>query len=104
MIRVPSNIAEAVEACILTAQKRHPQLSIERIADRCGETKWNIYKWQSSGSIPSQKVPTFEHATAGHFVTQGESQRRAALTLAMEKLAAERAEVVTAQPELELSL
>lgn len=67
---VPSTLANAVERCVLVARKRDPRLSVERIADLCGETKWTIYKWCETGNIPTSKIMTFEHATGTNFVTR----------------------------------
>jgi hypothetical protein len=70
--RIPvfSNLPEAVEGCLRHAQKRDPQLSIERFADRLGETKWTIYKWLQTGAIPLGKLIAFEHACGVHYVTR----------------------------------
>ncbi|URX63273.1 hypothetical protein KR767_04170 [Luteibacter anthropi] len=60
---------EAVEACVAFAQEKH-RLSVERIADLVGETKWTVYKWMEQGSVPARKIAGLEHACGRAFITQ----------------------------------
>lgn len=65
----PACLQDAVEACVLHAQERR-RMSVDQIADLVGESKWTIYKWLQTGSIPSKKIPGFEHACGAYYVTQ----------------------------------
>lgn len=64
----PSSLQEAVEGCVSFAQHNHRR-DVERIADLVGESKWTLYKWIEQGSIPSKKIPGFEHACGCFYVT-----------------------------------
>lgn len=65
----PACLQDAVEACVLYAQQ-HRRMSVDRIADLVGESRWTVYKWIQTGSIPSKKIPGFEHACGAFYVTQ----------------------------------
>lgn len=64
----PTSLQEAVEGCLRYAQDRH-RLSVERLADLVGESKWTIYKWVESGSIPARKIAGFEAHCRCCFIT-----------------------------------
>lgn len=65
-----TSLQEAVEACIEFA-RQNSNLSVERIADRMGlQSKWALYKWTESGSMPVRMVRAFEHACGADFVTR----------------------------------
>lgn len=53
---------------MLFAQERQ-RLSVDRIADLVGESKWTIYKWMQSGNVPARKIAGFEHACGAYFVS-----------------------------------
>lgn len=65
---VPNSLQEAVEGCVAFTQDRHNH-SVDRVADLVGESKWTVYKWLEQGSIPSKKIPGFEHACGCNYVT-----------------------------------
>lgn len=65
----PRSLQEAVEGCVLYAQE-HARLSVDRIADLVGESKWTVYKWMQKGSIPAVKIAGFEHACGACYVTE----------------------------------
>ncbi|MBN8714391.1 MAG: hypothetical protein J0H50_10540 [Xanthomonadales bacterium] len=44
--------------------------SVERIGDLVGESKWTIYKWIESGSIPAKKIAGFELACGRCYITE----------------------------------
>lgn len=66
----PTSLQEAVEACVQYALDHKPQLSIERLSDLVGESKWVIYKWMEQGAIPARKIPGFEFACGRPFITE----------------------------------
>ena len=55
----PSSLQEAIEGCLHYAQEKH-RLSVDRLADLLGVSKWTIYKWIESGSIPAKSIAGFE--------------------------------------------
>lgn len=63
----PRSLQEAVEGCVQYAATR--RLSVERIADLCGESRWTIYKWMESGNVPARKIAGFEFACGRAYVT-----------------------------------
>lgn len=65
----PASLQEAVEACVLYAQA-HGRLSVDRIADLVGESKWTVYKWMQQGSIPARKIAGFELACGATYITE----------------------------------
>jgi len=66
----PSSLQEAVEGCVDFARDHSPRMSVERIGDLVGESKWTLYKWIEQGSIPARKIPGFEHACGVCYVTE----------------------------------
>lgn len=64
-----SSLREAMELCIEYAREiRH--LSVEQVSDLMGEaSKWTLYKWIESASIPARKIRPFEHACSCTYVT-----------------------------------
>jgi hypothetical protein len=64
----PTSLQEAVEGCVQFAQEK--RLSVERLADLVGESRWTIYKWIQTGSIPARKIAGFEHACGRCYVTE----------------------------------
>ncbi|MGB3749427.1 MAG: hypothetical protein WA961_14605 [Rhodanobacter sp.] len=66
----PISLQEAVEGCVDYAKDHGSRMSVERIADLVGESKWTIYKWIEKGSIPAMKIAGFEHACGCAYVTE----------------------------------
>lgn len=66
----PTSLQEAVEGCVDFAKEHGPRMSVERVADLVGESKWTIYKWIEQGSIPAKKIAGFEHACGACYVTE----------------------------------
>lgn len=64
----PTSLCDAVDGCLAFALDKHRR-TVDRIADLVGESKWTVYKWAATGSIPSRKIPGFEHACGAHYVT-----------------------------------
>ncbi len=64
----PGSLQEAVEGCVQYAQTK--RLSVERIADLVGESRWTIYKWIQTGGIPARKIAGFEHACGRCYITE----------------------------------
>lgn len=65
----PTSLQEAVEGCVQFAQE-NARLSVDRIADLVGESKWTLYKWIQTGAIPARKIPGFEHACGRCYITE----------------------------------
>lgn len=66
----PTNLQAAIEACIDHARDKH-NLSVDSIADQMGlVSKWAIYKWVESASIPARQIRAFEHTCGCTFVTR----------------------------------
>lgn len=66
----PSSLQAAIEACIDYAREKH-NLSVDSIADRMGlVSKWAVYKWVESASIPARMICAFEHACGATYVTR----------------------------------
>lgn len=64
------SVQEAMELCIDYARDVR-NLSVEQIADLMGEaSKWTLYKWIESASIPARKIRPFEHACGCTFLTE----------------------------------
>ena len=58
----PTSLLHALELCVEYARDVH-NLSVERIADRMGETTHHaLYKWLAEGGMPMRKLRPFEHA------------------------------------------
>jgi hypothetical protein len=65
----PTSLQDAIEACVEFARDKH-QMSIERIADAMGlASKWTLYKYIESASIPARLIRPFETACRCSFVT-----------------------------------
>jgi hypothetical protein len=59
-----------MELCLQFAKAKH-NLSVERIADRMGESShWTLYKWMESGRMPANLIRPFELACGCQFVTR----------------------------------
>jgi len=65
----PTSLQEAVEGCVQFAQDNHRR-TVDRIADLVGESKWTVYKWIQSGSIPAKKIAGFELACDRAYITE----------------------------------
>jgi len=66
----PSSLQDAIEACVEFARDRH-QMSVDRIADAMGmASKYTLYKYIESASIPARLIRPFETACHCTFVTQ----------------------------------
>lgn len=52
------------------AKEHGARMSVERIGDLVGESKWTIYKWIEQGSIPAKKIAGFEHVCGCAYVTE----------------------------------
>lgn len=66
----PTSLQDAIEACVEFARDKQ-QMSIERIADAMGlASKWTLYKYIESASIPARLIRPFETACRCTFVTQ----------------------------------
>lgn len=64
------SLRESMELCIDYAREVR-NLSVEQISDLMGEaSKWTLYKWIESASIPARKIRPFEHACGCTFVTE----------------------------------
>lgn len=62
------SLRHGMELCLEYARER--QLSVDRVADLMGlSSKWTLYKWLENGRIPAILIPSFEHVTGAHFVT-----------------------------------
>jgi hypothetical protein len=68
---LPSDVLQdAIEACVEHARDRH-QMSVDRIADEMGlASKWTLYKYIESASIPARLIRPFETACRCTFITQ----------------------------------
>ena len=63
----PTSLLHALELCVDYAREVH-NLSVERIADRMGETTHHaLYKWLAEGGMPMRKLRPFEHACGCKF-------------------------------------
>ncbi len=65
----PASIIAALRLCKEFAQVEK-NLSIERIADRMGQTHDSLYKWLATGRLPAILIPSFEHACGCHFASE----------------------------------
>lgn len=65
----PKSVQEAMRYCLDYALYRH-NFSVERVADLIGTTEWTLYKWMSKGSIPANRIRSFEHACGKTYVTE----------------------------------
>ncbi|MFP4131298.1 MAG: helix-turn-helix transcriptional regulator [Thiohalospira sp.] len=67
--RQPNNQQEAMRLCLDYAQHRYNR-SVAQVAELIGVSEWTVYKWMSEGSIPTQRLRPFEHATGATYLTQ----------------------------------
>jgi len=66
----PTSLQDAMEACVEFARERH-QMSVDRIADAMGmPSKYTLYKYIESASIPARLIRPFEAACHCTYVTQ----------------------------------
>ena len=66
----PTSLQDAIEACVEYARERH-QMTVDRIADEMGlASKWTLYKYIESASIPARLIRPFECACRCTFITQ----------------------------------
>ena len=63
-----NSLVHALRLCKEFALERH-NLSVERIADRMGQTHDSLYKWLSTGRMPAILVPAYELACGCNFVS-----------------------------------
>lgn len=64
----PNSLVEALRLCKDYAKEKK-NLSVERIADRMGESHDSLYKWLASGRMPAILIPSFEHTCGAHFAS-----------------------------------
>lgn len=62
------SLTHALRLCKEFAQDRH-NLSVERIADRMGQSHDALYKWLATGRMPAILIPAYEHACGCHFAS-----------------------------------
>lgn len=66
----PTSLLHALELCVAYASKMH-NLSVERIAERMGETTHHaLYKWLAGGGMPVRKLRPFEQACGCKYVSR----------------------------------
>lgn len=66
----PGSLQDAIEACVEFARERH-QMSVDRIADEMGlASRWTLYKYIQSASIPARLIRPFESACHCTYITQ----------------------------------
>ncbi len=65
----PSNLRDAFRLCKEYGQEKR-NLSVARIAELMGETEDSLYKWLSTGRMPTTLIPNYEHVCGIHFVTE----------------------------------
>ena len=65
----PSSLIHALRLCKDYAIERK-RLSVERLADLMGVTHDSLYKWLSTGRMPTILIPAYEHACGIQFVTR----------------------------------
>ncbi|HSH71564.1 MAG TPA: hypothetical protein VK974_00780 [Methylophilaceae bacterium] len=66
--RIATSHTEALRMCKDFAKEKH-NLSIERIADLMGVTADSLYKWLSNGSMPLNRIRSYQMACRCYFVT-----------------------------------
>lgn len=64
----PNSLVHALRLCKEFAQERL-NLSVERIADRMGQSHDSLYKWLATGRMPAILIPPFEFACGCHFAS-----------------------------------
>lgn len=67
-LATPRTQGDAIRLCLDHARLRHRR-SVARVADLVGTTEWAIYKWLAKGSMPSEKIRSFEFACGTHYLT-----------------------------------
>lgn len=66
----PRSLRHGMELCLEFAKERK-NLNVDRIADLMGlSSRWVLYKWLKSASMPIKLVTPFEHACGCNFMTQ----------------------------------
>ena len=66
----PRDLRDAMDLCIEYAREKHNR-SIDTIADLMGlSTKWTLYKWIESASLPARMIKPFQHACGIDFITR----------------------------------
>jgi len=66
---IPRSHTEALRLCKDYAKEMH-NLSIERIADEMGVTADILYKWLANGSMPLNRIRSYQLACRCNFVTR----------------------------------
>ncbi len=66
---IPKSHTEALRLCKDYAKEVH-NLSIERIADMMGVTADVLYKWLANGSMPLNRIRSYQMACRCNFVTR----------------------------------
>lgn len=64
-----SNLNQAMELCLEHGRDKHNR-SVEGVSDLMGVNHWTLYKWMSSGAMPSNLIKSFEHACGIDFVSR----------------------------------
>jgi len=64
----PNSLVHALRLCKEFALERH-HMSVERIADRMGQSHDSLYKWLATGRMPAILVPAYEHACGCNYVS-----------------------------------
>jgi hypothetical protein len=67
--KVPTSYTQALRLCKDYAKDKH-NLSVERIADEMGVTADLLYKWLAHGSMPLNKIRTYQLACKCNFVSR----------------------------------
>ena len=78
----PSSLIEALRLCKEFAQEKS-NLSVERIADRMGQSHDSLYKWLATGRLPAILIPAFELACGCHFASEWLATSAGKLMIAM---------------------
>lgn len=65
----PTSLREAFRLCKEHAREKR-NLSVERIAELMDASPDALYKWLSNASMPSGKIPTYEHICGINLVSQ----------------------------------
>lgn len=65
----PTNIREALRLCKEYA-RQFKRLTVPAIAELMGVSEDTLYKWLSTGGMPSHLLPAYEHICGVDYVTQ----------------------------------
>lgn len=66
----PHSLRHALELCKDYAREVK-RLSVERIAELMGEeSHWTVYGWLRDGSMPTRKIPAYEHVCGCDYVSR----------------------------------